>query len=162
MKLALLIMCVFALFLLILGYYQDPSLPIKGIKNGFDYFLRIFPILIVAFIIVGMIQVLIPPEFIIKWLGKESGLKGVFLGSIAGALIPGGPFVCFPIAASIYKSGAGTGTMVAFVTAWSLWSLTRLPYEITFIGLRFALIRVASTLLLPPLAGIIAQNFFSK
>lgn len=162
MKLAFLIMLLVAIFLLILGYYQDPSLPLKGIRNGLDYFLRIFPILIVAFIIAGMIQVLIPSEFIIEWLGKESGLKGVFLGSVAGALTPGGPFVSFPIAASLYKSGAGIGTIVAFVTAWCLWSLTRLPYEIAFIGLKFTLIRIASTFLFPPLAGIIAQSFFSK
>jgi uncharacterized membrane protein YraQ (UPF0718 family) len=162
MNTATLIMGILALATIVTAYFLGENLPLTGLKAGGKMFLSIFPLLIFAIIIAGMIQVLIPREFIIRYLGAESGFKGIMIGCVAGALTPGGPFVSFPIVASIWKSGAGIGTVVAFVTAWSLWAVGRLPYEISLISPKFALIRFASTLIFPPLAGIIAQTFFSK
>ena len=162
MKTAYVSMSLIAASLLIIGYFLDSSLPLKGVKHGFGFLYKIIPILLMAFVIVGMIQVLIPKEVILKWVGEGAGLKGIFLGTAAGVLTPGGPFVCFPIAASIYQSGAGVGTIVAYVAAWGLLSLTRFPFEVTFLGVKFVLIRVAATVILPPVAGIIAQTLFSK
>jgi hypothetical protein len=52
------------------------------------------------------------------------------------------------------------GTMVAFLTGWSLWAVSRLPMEVGILGWRLTIIRLASTLLFPPLAGLIAQTLF--
>jgi uncharacterized membrane protein YraQ (UPF0718 family) len=67
-----------------------------------------------------------------------------------------------PIAAGLLQSGAGIGTMVAFMTGWSIWAVTRLPLEIGLMGWRFTAIRLACTFLFPILAGLIANLFFSK
>jgi hypothetical protein len=53
------------------------------------------------------------------------------------------------------------GTAVAFVTGWSLWAVARLPMEVGIMGWKFTAIRLASTFLFPPIAGIIAHLFFS-
>ncbi|MEM4719063.1 MAG: hypothetical protein QW330_03300, partial [Nitrososphaerota archaeon] len=56
-------------------------------------------------------------ESVERWIRlAESGLKGILIGTIAGGLAPGGPYVNLPLAAALLKSGAGMGTMVAFVT----------------------------------------------
>jgi uncharacterized membrane protein YraQ (UPF0718 family) len=162
MNTATIIMGILALASLVIAYFIGGNLPLDGLKTAGKMFLGILPLLIFAFILAGMVQVLIPREFIVKHLGAEAGLKGILIGCVAGALTPGGPFISFPIVASIWKAGAGIGTVVAYVTAWSLWAVGRLPYEISLIGPKFALIRFASTLVFPPLAGIIAQTFFSK
>ncbi len=162
MNTATMIMGIIAVILLILAYFIATDLPLSGLRTGGKMFLEILPLLIFAFIIAGMVQVLIPKEFILKYLGAEAGFKGILIGCIAGGLTPGGPYVSFPIVASIWKSGAGIGTVVAYVTAWSLWAVGRLPYEISLIGPKFALIRFLSTLIFPPIAGLIAQSFFSK
>jgi len=162
MNTATIIMGIIAVILLILAYFVAKDLPLSGLETGGKMFLEILPLLIFAFIIAGMVQVLIPKEFILKYLGAEAGFKGILIGCIAGGLTPGGPYVSFPIVASIWKSGAGIGTVVAYVTAWSLWAVGRLPYEISLIGPKFALIRFLSTLIFPPIAGLIAQSFFSK
>lgn len=162
MNAATITMGIIALATLITAYFLGEHLPLTGLKAGGKMFLSILPLLVFAMIIAGMIQVLIPREFIVKHLGAGSGFKGILIGCVAGALTPGGPFVSFPIVASIWKAGAGIGTVVAYITAWSLWGVARLPYEISLVGPKFALIRFASTLIFPPLAGIIAQTFFSK
>jgi len=51
--------------------------------------------------------------------------------------------------------------MVAFLTGWSLWAVTRLPLEMGLMGWKFTLIRLACVFFFPPIAGLIANKFFS-
>jgi uncharacterized membrane protein YraQ (UPF0718 family) len=155
-----LIMGALALILLGIGFYQGEGQHIVGMKSAMSMVVQIAPLLIFAFIVAGMVQVLIPHELILKWVGAESGMRGILLGSLAGGLSPGGPYVNLPIAAALLRSGAGIGTMVAFLTGWSLWAFARLPMEVGILGWRFTLIRLACTCFFPPIAGLIAQSLF--
>jgi len=119
-------------------------------------------LLVFAFIVAGMVQVLLPRELLSKWVGVESGMRGILIGTVAGAFVAGGPYVSLPIAAGLLRSGAGAGTMVAFLTGWSLWAVSRLPMEVGILGWKFTLIRIASTFFFPPIAGLIAQTFFGR
>jgi hypothetical protein len=49
------------------------------------------------------------------------------------------------------------GTMVAFVTAWSLWAFGRLPMEFAIMGWKFTVVRFLSVFFFPPVAGFIAN-----
>jgi len=155
------IMAALAAIFLIVGYYKGQGQHLTGIKLAVNMAVQILPLLIFAFVIAGMVQVLLPQELISKWIGAESGLRGIFIGTVAGALVPGGPYVSLPIAAGLLRSGAGVGTMVAFLTGWSLWAVSRLPMEVGILGWKFALIRLASTFVFPPIAGLIAHLFFA-
>jgi len=144
---------------LIAGRRQDGS-NVKGIKMGLVMFKRLLPLLVFAFVAAGLLQVIVPPNVIKSWLGNEAGFKGILIGAISGALIPGGPYVAFPVASSIHKAGASLATMVAFITGWAMWSVGRLPYEIAMVGPRFSLLRYGLALIFPPLAGVIAWFVF--
>ena len=155
------IMGVITVILLIIGY-QKGGMHITGLKSALEMIIQIFPLLILSFVTAGMVQVLLPSELLSQWIGTESGLKGILIGTVAGGLSPGGPYVSLPIAAGLLSAGASIGTMVAFLTSWSLWAVSRLPMEIGILGWKFTLIRLASTFLFPPIAGLIAQTFFSN
>ncbi len=134
----------------------------KGLAFGGKTFLGTLALLIFAFGIAGLVHVLVPKEFIVKWLGAGSGIKGIMIATVAGGLTPGGPYVSFPIVASLYKSGASVGTVVAFVTAWSVWAIGRFPLEMGLVGPKLAIARFLSTLIVPPLAGLFAQAVFGR
>ena len=153
------IMGILAIIMLLIGYYKGEH--INGLNQALRMIIQILPLLIFAFIVAGMVQVLLPSEAISKWIGNESGIKGVLIGTVAGAFTPGGPYVSLPIVAGLLRSGASIGTTVAYITGWSLWGLTRLPMEVGILGWRFAIIRLLSVIILPPIAGIFAQ-FISK
>jgi uncharacterized membrane protein YraQ (UPF0718 family) len=156
------IMGLLAFVLLAIGYSQGEGQHIQGLKSAISITLQILPLLIFAFIVAGMIQVLVPREFLSKWVGAESGFRGIFIGTVAGGLAPGGPYVSLPIAAALLRSGASVGTLVAFVTGWSLWAVGRLPMEVGILGWKLTMIRVASTFFFPPIAGLIADKFFAS
>ena len=154
------VMGVLAIGLVAIGYYKGQH--ITGLKSALTMTIEILPLLVFAFIVAGMVQVLLPQQLLAKWVGAESGMRGIFVGTVAGALAPGGPYVSLPIAAGLLRAGASVATMVAFLTGWSLWAVGRLPMEVGILGWRFTLIRLASTFFFPPIAGLIAQIFFAS
>ena len=154
------IMGVIAIALLFIGYQRGGGEHILGLKLTGDMLIQITPLLIFAFIVAGMVQVLTPHEMISKWIGTESGFRGLVIGTVVGAFMPGGPYVSMPVAAGLLRAGASVGTMVAFLTGWSLWAFTRLPMEVGLMGWKFTLIRLACTFFFPPIAGLIANRLF--
>ena len=162
MLLPTIIMGVIAIVLLFIGYQRGGGEHILGLKTGGSLLIQIIPLLIFAFIVAGMVQTLIPREIVARWIGVESGFRGLLIGTLMGSLTPGGPFVTMPIAAGLLRTGASVGTMVAFVTAWLLVAVTRLPLEVGLLGWKFTLIRLACTFFFPPIAGLIANLFFLR
>ena len=161
MKNTVLIMSGLTILLAVVGLArQGPEIIIHAAMAGGEMLIKVVPLLIAAFILAGMVQVLVSKKTINQWLGKDSGIKGIMLGGIAGALIPGGPYVFYPIAASFLLSGAEIGTVVTFVVAKNLWSLSRLPMEFALLGPRLTYIRFIVTLLFPVIVGVIANTFF--
>jgi uncharacterized membrane protein YraQ (UPF0718 family) len=156
------VMGALALILIAIAYSKGQGQHITGLQSAFKMTVQILPLLIFAFIIAGMIQVLLPQQLVSKWVGAESGFRGILIGTIAGGLSPGGPYVSLPIAVGLLKSGAGVGTMVAYLTGWSLWAITRLPMELGILGWKLTVIRLVCTFFFPPIAGIIAQLLFSN
>ena len=155
------IMGVITVILLIIGY-QKGGMHITGLKSALEMTIQILPLLILSFITAGMVQVLLPSQLLSQWIGAESGFRGILIGTVLGGLAPGGPFVSMPIAAGLLRAGAGVGTMVAFLTSWSLLALSRFPLEIGIMGWKFTLIRLACTFFFPPIAGLLANLFFSR
>ena len=154
------IMGVLAIVLLFIGYHKGQGQHIAGLKSAMNMIVQILPLLVFALIVAGMVQVLLPRELLSKWVGAESGMRGILIGTVAGGLSPGGPYVSLPVAAALLRSGAGVGTMVAFLTGWSLWAVSRMPMEVGILGWKFTAIRVASTFFFPPIAGLLAQALF--
>jgi len=153
------IMGIIAFILLLIAYYRGQGQHIAGIRRALNIMVEIIPLLILSFIVAGMVEVLIPKEIISKWIGEGSGIRGILIGTVAGSLTPGGPYVSLPVATGLLRSGASVGTIVAFLTGWSLWAVSRLPMEVGILGWRLTLIRIASTFFFPPIAGFIALMF---
>ncbi|NLC11677.1 MAG: hypothetical protein GX767_05430 [Firmicutes bacterium] len=131
----------------------------QGFLTGGQTLLRVFPILILAFIIAGLSSKLISRKIVTDWLGQRAGWKGPFLGTLLGALVPGGPFFFYPLMATLIVSGANVGTMISFVAAKTLWYIGRIPIEIAFAGLEITVVRFLITFAIPILAGIAVDIF---
>jgi len=162
MLIATAVMAALALAMLVVAYTRGHGEHIRGLKAGAQMTLQVLPLLIFAFILAGTVQVLVPKETIARWVGTESGLRGILIGTLAGAVTPGGPYVSYPLVAALYRAGAGIGTTVAFVTAWSLVSLARIPTEIPFLGIKIVALRLALSLILPIVLGVLGETIFSK
>jgi uncharacterized membrane protein YraQ (UPF0718 family) len=152
-----LILAAVAAILLVIAFWQGRSLPQAGLQAAGKTLWRNLPMLLLSFVIAGLVQVLIPKDLITRWLGTQAGVKGVLIGCVVGGLVPGAPYAVFPLVAALYQAGAGLGSVVGFVSAWSLWSVSRLPVEMALIDPKPALVRYIITFVVPPIAGLLAE-----
>jgi uncharacterized membrane protein YraQ (UPF0718 family) len=120
MLVSTLIMGGLALILLGIGYHRGEGQHVAGLRFAVWVTVQILPLLVFAFIVAGMVEVLVPRETLSSWVGAKSGLKGILLATVAGGLCPGEPYVSLPIVAGLLRSGASLGVVVAFLTSWSL------------------------------------------
>jgi uncharacterized membrane protein YraQ (UPF0718 family) len=141
---------------------KGPEAILSGLVAGGRVLLSVVPLLVAAFLVAGLVQVLATKELVTKWLGSASGWKGILLACVGGGLMPGGPYVYFPIAGVLLQTGAGLGPLVAFVIAKNLWSLSRLPLEVALLGTQLTFTRFVVTLALPPLLGFLAEALFGN
>ncbi len=151
----ILILCLTAT---LIAFRKDPQLAQDGLIQGLKMLWKIMPILVLAFILAGMMEKIIPRDFLAQLLGWDSGLKGLMLGTMAGAVMPGGPFILFPMMAVLMKAGAGIGPLVAFLSSWALIGMHRmLIFEAPIMGWQFTLCRVGASLFFPIIIGYFAD-----
>ena len=86
------IMGVIAVVLLFIGYQKGGGEHILGLESAGDLLLQITPLLIFVFIVAGMVQHLVPAEMMSKWVGAESGFRGILIGTAMGGFMPGGHY----------------------------------------------------------------------
>ena len=110
--------------------------------------------LTVVFLIVGLFQVWVSEEFIIRHLGEDSGLKGLVLGAGIGTVIHGPLVGVFPLLKTLLTKGARLGVVIAIVSTWAI-KLPMIPLEIRLFGWKFTLLRegllFASAFIMAPL-----------
>lgn len=125
-------------------------------KQGFVY------LIIASFFISSMLVLILPKELISSWLGQESGIRGISIGTALGAITPGGPFLTFPILVAFWKAGTGIGPIIAYLTSWSLLGVQRiLVWEMPFLGPKFVAVRIAVSLIIPFILGLLGQTLFN-
>lgn len=147
--------------LLVLAWRKGDRSHLQGIERGAKLLWNMLPLLLLAFLLGGLIQEAIPPELIRNWLGQESGLRGIGIGTLAGAVVMGGPYAVLPIVASINEAGAGTGTAVAMITGWALLGVGQVIMGLAFIGVRFTVVRIGLVVAFPLVAGTVVWLVFS-
>jgi uncharacterized membrane protein YraQ (UPF0718 family) len=163
MKTAFFSMLALSVILGAIAYHKSPQLPVEAIKSGGELLLRLMPVLILAFFVAGLVEVLLPKELLTQWVGAESGFKGIFIGTCLGAVAPGGPFIQFPIVAAMYKTGVHIGPLIAYLSAWALIGVNRIiVFEIPLLGFKITFTRVISSLIFPIIIGYLAKFVYVR
>lgn len=129
-----------------------------GLRTGAMEFLQLLPRIGIGVIGSGYIAEVLPKALIAPWLGPESGLTGVLIATLGGALTPGGPVVGFAIGAAALKGGAGAPQVIAYSTAWALYAVHRMVlYEVPMMPPRVVWLRALASLPLPFIAAAMAM-----
>ncbi len=120
------------------------------------------PKILCGFFIAASVPILVPRPVLERWLGRNSGARGLWAATAAGALIPGGPMMIFPLAVGLRSAGATPPVLISFVTAWSLLGINRtVIWEMSFLHIDFVLLRLVICLPAPFLVGWVASRVLS-
>jgi hypothetical protein len=129
-----------------------------SVRDSTIEFLRLIPRIALGVIGSGFIADAMPQDLIVPWIGPQSGMIGVAIATLGGAATSGGPVVGFSVAAAALKAGGGAPQVIAYVTAWSLFSIQRiLGWEIPSMPPRVVWLRAAVSVPLPFLVAATAM-----
>ncbi len=115
------------------------------------------------FILLGLLDVWVPRETMIRFMGDQSGVKGILLAFILGSAAAGPLYGAFPVAAVLMKKGAGFRNVMVFIGAWSTTKIPQLLFEMSALGVRFTITRllvdiIGIILIAQLLASIVNKN----
>lgn len=98
------------------------------------------------FVLLGLLDVWVPRETMIRYLGEGSGLRGIVISIVMGSAAAGPLYGAFPVALVLMRKGAKFSNVLLFIGAWSTTKIPMVLFEISSLGLKFALTRLAVSL----------------
>lgn len=147
--------------ILILNFYDTERAYIAVRFSGFNIaqFLMMLPPI---FILIGLLEVWVPKETMIKYLGKDSGIKGLFIVLFLGSFSAGPMFIAFPIGLLLLQKGARLAYVIFFLGVWSSTKIPILIFEVTSMGVRFTIYHVFVSLVLYLLVAFIMEKILDE
>lgn len=140
-------------------FWRDgPAQFLDVVWDDTGLFARMLPNVLAGCLIAALVTILLPRDTVVRWVGRDSGFKGILVSAGVGIIVPGGPFTIYPIAAAFLGMGADAAAVVALITSWTTIGLSRtLVWELPFLGFDFVLWRWLAALPLAVLAGLIVR-----
>ncbi len=111
---------------------------------SFREMLKILP---PVFVLLGLLDVWVPRETMMKLMGEKSGIIGVALSLILGSAAAGPLYAAFPIAAVFMRKGVKFSNIMLFIGAWSTTKIPMLMFELASMGPKFTLTRLAMSII---------------
>ncbi len=147
-------------FLLVLKMVPDKSSAVLSTSSA--YFKEMMVILPAVMILMGLFMVWVSKDVVLKYLGKTSGLKGVFVSIFLGALPTGPLYAAFPLALALKNKGASITNIIIFLSAWACIKIPQELVEIQFLGFKFMMARLVLTIFFVTIMGKIIENIIEK
>lgn len=151
-KFALLMILIWGIMILLLPT-QGQNVTEMNLRNIGEMLKVIPPI----FILLGLLDVWVPKEQMIKYMGQDAGAKGILLAFALGSATAGPLYASFPIANALLKKEASFFNVLIFIGAASTTKIPLLLFEANAMGWKFTITR-----LLINIVGIIAIAMLSN
>lgn len=131
---------IFVLMLLLLCINAD--LGIKSFESASSNIKQMLILLPPIFILMGLMDVWVSKEIMIKYMGEKSGMKGVVLAFLLGSFTSGPLYAAFPVVSIFMKKGVKFSNILIFLGAWSTTKIPMLLFEGSNLGWTFTITRL--------------------
>lgn len=123
-----------------------PDIGFRSVSLTWQNILEMMSVVPPIFILLGLLDVWVPREMMIKLTGEGSGLRGILLSFLLGSFAAGPLYAAFPVAGIMMKKGAKFSNIMIFIGAWSTTKIPLLLFEASSLGWTFMLLRFALNL----------------
>jgi uncharacterized membrane protein YraQ (UPF0718 family) len=119
--------------------------------SSFKQMLTVLPPIM---LLLSLMDVWVPREKMMRYMGKDSGFMGIFLSMLIGSLAAGPMYAAFPFTTVLLRKGVKFSNIIIFMGAWCVTKISTLMFEFTALGYRFTFIR-----LLVDIPGVIIMGY---
>ncbi len=153
---------VLSVIILVVYIFIDISVTIQAFKNTGNQLWSMLLIVPPIFLLIGLFDVWVPREKVILLMGENSGIKGMFLAFLLGALSAGPTMASFPVALIMLKKGAKYSNVLFFVMTWSTLKIPIIIFQVSQVGLTLTAIINISMLFVFIIGAIFAEKLFTS
>jgi len=151
----------YALFLIVSWVFGFN--PGKEISHNFASFsVDMLKILPCAFILIGLFLVWVKRETVERHFGEASGIRGHIWAVLLAGTTVGPLYIAFPVAYALYSKGAKLSVIFTYVGASAICRIPMTIFEVSFMGIKFTLIRFLVSLPLVIITSILLGNYLTK
>lgn len=131
----------------IVMFIVRPRMGVSAVRHSGFFIKEMLLIMPVIFILTALLDLWVPKEKILQYLGRESGLKGLILSFVIGSVSAGPLYAAFPMCIMLYNKGASLRNLVVILSSWAVIKIPMLLNELRFLGFRFMAVRWILTVL---------------
>lgn len=131
----------------IVMFIANPAMGIASVKESGYYIKEMLMIMPVIFILTALLDIWVPKEKIMQYLGKDAGAKGAVLSFVVGSISAGPVYAAFPMCVMLHKKGASIRNIVIILSSWAVIKVPMLINETKFLGPKFMAIRWVLTII---------------
>jgi uncharacterized membrane protein YraQ (UPF0718 family) len=139
-----------------------PSIGYKSTKLTIDNVKEMLSVIPPIFILLGLLDVWVEKETMMKYMGENSGLIGVLIAFVLGSAAAGPLYAAFPVAGVLLKKGTKFSNVLIFIGAWSTTKIPLLLFEATSLAWKFTALRFAINIFGIGLIAFITEKMLSK
>lgn len=111
-------------------------------KIALDSFSQMISVLPPIMLLLGLLEVWVPRETMLKYMGDNSGIMGIVLAIVFGSVAAGPLYAAFPITAVFIKKGVKFSNVMIFIGAWCTTKIPTLLFEVSALGYRYTFTRM--------------------
>ncbi|WP_106058544.1 permease [Clostridium vincentii] len=130
------------LFILIVMYLVNREIGSKAIEGTLKNILELIKLVPPVFVLLGLMDIWIPNEKMIKFMGVNSGFKGCILAFLLGSFSAGPLYAAFPVGAMLLRKGSTIKNVMLFTGAWACTKVPMILIEISSLGIKFTITRL--------------------
>lgn len=153
----------YRLFLIVLAanlvlLFCQPATAQLSARNSAGFLLEVLSVVPPVMVLMGLLDVWVPRRLVESHLGPDSGMVGAGVAMLLGTAAAGPIYAAFPVAVSLQKKGARLANIVIFLGTWATIKIPMILVESSFIGLRFAFLRLLFTVPCILLSGYLMER----
>jgi uncharacterized membrane protein YraQ (UPF0718 family) len=120
-----------------------PDIGRKSFHLTWSNLLEMLSVVPPIFILLGLLDVWVKRETMVKLMGERSKFVGIFIAFFLGSAAAGPLYAAFPVAGMLLKKGSKFSNVLIFIGAWSTTKIPLLLFEASSMGWTFMLLRFA-------------------
>ncbi len=122
-------------------YIFDNALFNSSTQKTYSSFIEMIMVLPPVFVLLGLLDVWVKRETMVKMMGKDSGSIGMLLAFFLGSAAAGPLYAAFPVALTLLRKGSSFKNVLILIGAWSTTKIPLLLFEASSMGLIFTITR---------------------
>ena len=143
---------IIVLVLYIIILLSDTTSALSALQKAASILLSLLPLFLLIIILTALINYFLKPKQIIKYFGKESGIKGVFYALIGGIISHGPMYAWYGMMQDMRSHGLKDGLIATFMYARAV-KLPLLPFMVDLFGMLFTIVMTLYILIAAVLQG---------